>query len=226
MARTMRLWRSFSFLILTLAGTAAMAVPAMSQMTVMERSSVSHHVDPRWGIELRLPRPNTLCELFDLTVYQAFAVLEEGARCWNSDGSMRSLDDKIVLSLDFGFEPSADPVAMEIDFEDLGYVPPIRREIARRWCARAAPRIEAKFRELGRVAGRPAFECRGLLWRDERHVGSRIAVTLFRGSQPTGEPPYPKYRYVLSIASPPGQEEKAESLMREILSEVRLLPKR
>lgn len=222
MARTMMRWRSLLMLVLALAGTAAMAAPAVSQMTVTERRSVARYIDPRWGIELRLPRPNALCELFDLTVYQAFVVLGEGARCWNSDGSRRAHDDRIVLSLAFGLEPSADPIAMETEFEDLGYVPPIRREIARRWCARAEARVETRFRELGRVAGLPAFECRGILWQNEARVGNWVTATLFRGVQPVDEPPYPRVRYKISLSGPMGREEEVERTMRLIVEGVRL----
>lgn len=213
--------------ILTLrAGSTFLVAPAAAQMRLVENADAARHVDPRWGFELRLPQPNRVCDIYDLTVRRTFVIFGTASTCRRDATSLDPPDGAVVLELVPGYEPTADVDRMAAEFADLGHVPPIRREIARRWCARAVPRVEARFRELGRVAGLPAFECRGSSWRDDLPTGTWIAVTLFRGTRQAGDPPYPRYRYRLSLTIPRGREEEAERLLANVLADMRLLPLR
>ncbi|MCM0021324.1 MAG: hypothetical protein NBV67_15140 [Tagaea sp.] len=135
----------------------------------------------------------------------------------------RSPDDVVVrFTADWNRSDMVGPIG-----EETFHIPPIRREIARSRCMPNDPRIRARFRELPRIAGLPAFECRVDGSSKTGDEPWSIGLSLYRGSRrdlDQSRPPYPVIDYVFDITYPKHRAAEAEEIYRRIVASIRLLP--
>jgi hypothetical protein len=178
-----------------------------------------------WWLSFAVPSPSTQCGRhghFDRTTV---FVMRANANCgappnYTSD---RTPDDIILrFTADWNRSDEVGPTD-----EETVYIPPIRREIARLICTPGNPNIRVGFRELPRIAGLPAFECRVTRVAEADGGPWAIGLILFRGSRSDldpSRPPYPKVDYRLSVVFPKHRAAEAEDIYRQIAASIRVLP--
>jgi hypothetical protein len=178
-----------------------------------------------WWLSFAVPSPSTQCGRhghFDRTTV---FVMRANANCgappnYTSD---RTPDDIILrFTADWNRSDEVGPTD-----EETVYIPPIRREIARLGCMPKDPSYRARIRELPRVAGLPAFECRVTRTSESAGAPWVIGLNLYRGSRSDRDPsrpPYPVIDYVFDIVYPKHRAAEAEHIYRQIAASIRFLP--
>jgi hypothetical protein len=178
-----------------------------------------------WWLRFAVPSPSTQCGRHGHMDRTTTFVMRANAFCgappdYKSD---RTPDDIILrFTADWNRSDMVGPTD-----EETVYIPPIRREIARLRCSPVDPRVRARFRELPRIAGLPAFECKIATSDDMADDQWAIGLDLFRGSRSDREPtkpPYPVVDYSFDILFPKHRMAEVERIYRQIVESIRLVP--
>lgn len=179
-----------------------------------------------WGLQFAVPSPSTQCGRHGVADRTTDFVMRASANCGGPPDykSDRTPEDITVhFTADWNRSDEVGPTD-----EETVYIPPIRREIARLGCTPKNPTYRARFRELPRIAGLPAFECRVTRIGDATNEPWVIGLDLYRGSRSDfdpSRPPYPIVDYDFLIVYPPHRAEEAERIYRQIVASIRLLPR-
>jgi len=178
-----------------------------------------------WGLGFAVPSPGTHCGRHGVADRTTQFVMRANALCGGPLGRARDITaEDIVVRFTADWNRS-DEVGSTDD--ETVYIPPIRREIARLICTPGNPNIRVGFRELPRIAGLPAFECRVTRVAEADGGPWAIGLILFRGSRSDldpSRPPYPKVDYRLSVVFPKHRAAEAEHIYRQIAASIRVLP--
>lgn len=180
-----------------------------------------------WWLRFAVPSPSTQCGRhghFDRTT--EFVMRANAICAAPPDFKHDRTPDDIILrfTADWNRSDAVGPTD-----EETVYIPPIRREIARLGCMPRDPSYRARFRELPRIAGLPAFECRVARTPNAGDKPWVIGLNLYRGSRSDldpSRPPYPVIDYAFDIIYPKHRAEDAERIYRQITASIRLFPER
>ncbi len=203
----------------------ATASPAIAQLDPVDRTNPGRF-QSWWGVTFDVPAPATQCGRYGAADRTTVFVMRADAICsapgrWGGDIK----PDDIVVRFRADWNRTE---GLDSDDDDKPRLPPIRREIAVDRCRTSRPDIRMKFRELPRVAGLPAFECRSTKLEGSRVIKQAIGLTLFRGNRQQWDaqrPPYPEVDYELDIEIPVGREDDAERIYDTIRRSLRLIPR-
>ncbi len=198
--------------------------PAAAQYDPVDRTNPGRF-QSWWGVTFDVPAPATQCGRHGPADRTTIFIMRADAICpapgrWSGDIK----PDDIVVRFRADWNRTDDPGPDD----DEPRLPPIRREIALDKCRTSRPDIRLQFRELPRVAGLPAFECRSAELEGSRVIKQAIGLTLFRGNRQQWDatrPPYPEVDYELDIEIPIGREDDAARIYDAIRRSLRLVPR-